>query len=461
MQTRMPFRYGIATVTSLPHIFVRLTVEIEGKTYHGLAADHLAPKWFTKNPESAPEDDIAEMLMVVRQALSFAEGLTAETPFALWRSLYDQQAAWGKAQGLAPLLTNFGVTFVERALIDAFCHAEGKPFAALLRENALGIRLGDLHPELGDAVPADLLPTDIPLSSVLARHTVGLSDPLTDADIAEADRLQDGLPQSLQACIRHYGLRHFKLKIGGNPVQDAARLGAILSTIAANVSTDDWAFSLDGNESYQSLEALRTFWDAAVANPEIAPHWSHLLFVEQPLHRNIALAPEIKAAFAAWPDHPPIIIDESDADLTSLPTALSLGYAGTSHKNCKGVFKGIGNACLLAHRRRTNPDTPYLLSGEDLSNVGPVALLEDLAVQAALGIESIERNGQHYFAGLSMYSEAVQQQALAAHPDLYRASPQGFPTLAIANGRLDLGTINAAPFGLGFTLDVAAIAEKV
>ena len=36
------------------------------------------------------------------------------------------------------------------------------------------------------------------------------------------------------------------------------------------------------------------------------------------------------------------------ATLDSLPTALALGYVGTSHKNCKGIVKGIANACLLA-----------------------------------------------------------------------------------------------------------------
>jgi hypothetical protein len=33
-----------------------------------------------------------------------------------------------------------------------------------------------------------------------------------------------------------------------------------------------------------------------------------------------------------------------------------------------------------------------MMSGEDLCNTGPIALLQDLAVMAALGIESVERN---------------------------------------------------------------------
>src|SRR5207247_7825279 len=132
----------------------------------------------------------------------------------------------------------------------------------------------------------------------------------------------------------------------------------------------------------------------------------------------------------------------------SLPQALRLGYAGTSHKNCKGVFKGIVNACLLAHRRRQQPHGSVILSGEDLANIGPVALLQDLAVCAALGIASVERNGHHYFAGLSMFPEDVQRQMLEAHGDLYHTSPQGWPTLAIRDGRLQLDSVNNAPFGI-------------
>jgi hypothetical protein len=55
----------------------------------------------------------------------------------------------------------------------------------------------------------------------------------------------------------------------------------------------------------------------------------------------------MKDGFDSWPEAPPMIIDESDAELTSLRRALELGYRGTSHKNCKGVFKGLANRCLV------------------------------------------------------------------------------------------------------------------
>ena len=92
------------------------------------------------------------------------------------------------------------------------------------------------------------------------------------------------------------------------------------------------------------------------------------------------------------------------------------------------------------------------MSGEDLCNIGPVALLQDLAVMATLGIESVERNGHHYHAGLSQFPKEVQEQVLAHHPDLYVRSPHGWPTLRIQAGRLDLASTNAAHFGFGVEL---------
>ena len=99
------------------------------------------------------------------------------------------------------------------------------------------------------------------------------------------------------------------------------------------------------------------------------------------------------------------------------------------------------------------------LSGEDLANVGPIALLQDLAIMATLGIEHVERNGHHYFKGLSAWPEPIQEPILAHHGDLYHRHPEGYPTLRIENGLLNLTTLNAAPFGLATNLDLSALAE--
>ncbi len=458
VRTRMPFKYGIATMTEAPHAFVRLRVEIDGRLATGVAADHLPPKWFTKEPQQSLDDEVAEMLRVIRQAVRRAPGTRAESAFAAWRQLWEAQAAWGRAEKLPPLLVHFGTALVERAMLEAVCRAAGRPFHQLLHANTFGVRLGDIHPELAGRAPADFLPEN-PLPAVLARHTVGLADPLQDADIGPDERLDDGLPQSLEASIRAYGLRHFKVKVSGNLDRDRERLGRLAQVIGRVCGVADYALSMDGNEQFHSLAAFREFWQNLERTEALLPLFGHhLLFVEQPFHRDVALRAEVLGSLRDWRERPPLIIDESDADLDSLPQALRLGYHGTSHKNCKGVFKGIANACLLAHLRREQPAGGFVSSGEDLANIGPVALLQDLAVCAALGIESVERNGHHYFAGLSMFPPGVQRQVAEAHPDLYRASRDGWPTLTLRDGTLRLGSVNAAALGVGPAIDVEQFA---
>lgn len=450
LKARMPFRYGIATMTEVPHVFLRLTFDIDGKLQAGVAADHLPPKWFTKDPNRALDAEIDEMLAVIRAAVGQTRNLSAATPFAFWRQLYSVQAAWGAAHKIPPLLAQFGTSLVERALIDAYCRAHRVSLAEALHDNLLGVDLGSLHPGLAGTAPRDWLP-EVPPAEVFARHTVGLSDPLTDADIPAGERVDDGLPQSLVSCIRFYGLSHFKLKINGEALRDRARLEQ-MAEIFARECGDNYAFSLDGNESFKEVAAFAGYVRDLQAGVGDAAFWSRLLFIEQPWHRDVALTPAIGELARSWPDRPPIIIDESDAELTSLPTALSLGYAGTSHKNCKGIFKSVGNACLLAQRRAAG--LPAMLSGEDLSNVGPVALLQDLAVAACLGVTSIERNGHHYFAGLSQFPAAIQEHILAHHGDLYMRSAAGWPRLDVRAGKIELGSVLRAPFGCAPVLDL-------
>jgi L-alanine-DL-glutamate epimerase-like enolase superfamily enzyme len=452
LRTRMPFKYGIATMTRMPLAFVRVMLEADGKATAGVASDLLPPKWFTKDPARPVAEEIADMLAVIQSAIALSRNLQGASPFDLWRQLYEAQLASPAGKQHPPLLVNFGTSLIERALLDAFCRHMGRPFHQLLIGNQLGVRLDAGDASLRGIGPRDLLPAR-PLASILARHTVGLADPLTDAEIPPGERLDDGLPQSLEACIRAYGLRHFKLKVNGQLERDLDRLQHIARVLAAHAPPDS-TFPLDGNEQFKSLGDFHIFWETFSHTDGLRDFQKHLLFIEQPLHRGAALAESVAEDFAKWPSRPSIIIDESDATLESLPTALRLGYDGTSHKNCKGVFKGVLNRCLLRHRQRQAGTRPLLMSGEDLCNVGPVALLQDLAVCAALGIESVERNGHHYNAGLSQLPPPVQEQVLAAHPDLYHRSPRGWPTLTIQGGRVALDSVNTAPFGTGFALDV-------
>lgn len=440
LRTRLPFRYGIVTVHQFEHCFVRVQVEVDGVAATGIAADCLAPKWFTKNPDTPIDQDVAEMKQVIAAACALAENAGgAATVFELWHRIYDDFLTANAPT--PPLLLSFGVSLIERAVIDAFCRATRTTFADAVRENRLGVVLGAIHPDLQGREPAELLPA-LPLRRIAVRHTVGLIDPLESTSI-EPPVMDDGLPQTLEACIRAYGLTHFKIKLCGDGARDRARLVDVAEVIQRNCR--NYAFTLDGNENYHTVEAFRAAWQQIAAAPELGNFLCQLLFVEQPLHRDVALSEATGEALSAWIDRPAIIIDESDGELNSLRVALACGYTGTSHKNCKGVFKGIANACLAI----TNG---ALISGEDLCNVGPVALTQDLAVMATLGIAHVERNGHHYFCGLSMFPHELQASMAKAHSDLYRWHERHFATLDVRHGAINLSSVVDAPFGYASTV---------
>jgi hypothetical protein len=337
-------------------------------------------------------------------------------------------------------------------VIDAFCRDQEVSFSTALRENRLGIQLGRIHSELSGAEPRDLLPAK-PLRSIIVRHTVGLTDPLTDSEITDDQRVSDGLPQSLEANIAAYGLTHFKVKLWGDVQRDQERVRKVAQVIAKGCG-NRYAYTLDGNENFKAVEPYREFWAGLTRDAALRDFLGHVMFVEQPLHRSVALSPEIAGAFARWPDRPPTLIDESDGTLTSVREALDLGYVGSSHKNCKGVIKGIANACLLEHRRRADQSRVYMQSAEDLTNIGPVALMQDFCVLANLGIPHAERNGQHYFKGLSMFPPAIQDTVLKSHPDSFRRHADGYATLRVENGAVEIGSLIDRHFGVGAGIDV-------
>jgi hypothetical protein len=443
---RFPFRYGIASMTEVPQLFVRTRVTAGGPSEYGLAAEGLPPKWFTKDPSTSFDQDLPEMMAVVGHAAALAADIAREPIafFDLWRELDRGQTTWAAGRGFVPLLAHLGVSLVERAVLDGLCRLARQPLHAMLRDDSLGIRLAEVYPELRGTNPAQALP-DAPLAGCHVRHTIGLADALTAADLPPGNRVDDGLPQDVEASIREYGLRYFKVKLSGSVERDLPRLRALVALVERECR-GEWFVTLDGNENFHDVRPFREFWEQARGEPALRNLWPHVVVVEQPVHRSTALTADAGRALHDWAERPPIIIDESDGAVGDVPAALDLGYVGASHKNCKGIVKGLANAAILARRRAEGQVA--VLTGEDLCILGPVALLQDLSMMALLGIDHVERNGHHYYRGLSMLPGSWQDATLAAHGDMYSRHPDGFARLRIVAGAIALGSANRAPFGV-------------
>lgn len=449
LSTRIPFRFGNAALTTSPYLFARVGISVDGARATGITSDFLAPEWFMKSTSETWVADLSLLADVVAFAVETAQKAGSQPSiFRLWQRVYETVLARAGSESWSALAAGFGASIVERAVIDAYCRAVRTTFGDALRQNTLGIVLGELHPALADISPSNLLPRK-PLRSIIARHTVGLADPLDEGEVPSDD---DGLPQTLGEVIDEYGLSYFKIKIAGEGVADRERLQRVLEIVSGHCG-HDYRFTVDANEGFGSAESFREFWGEVDASLEPAVK-KRLLFVEQPLRRDVALGTETARVFNTWTERPPLIIDESDEDAESVPRALVCGYVGTSVKSCKGIFREIGNACFVELRRQADSSTHHVVSGEDFSTLGPVSLSQDLALMASLGLTHVERNGHHYYRGLSMFPAAIQENAATEHADLYRWHDDGFATLRIERGKVTFDSILAAPFGVTSVLDI-------
>ena len=88
------------------------------------------------------------------------------------------------------------------------------------------------------------------------------------------------------------------------------------------------------------------------------------------------------------------------------------------------------------------------MSAEDLTTQAGLALQQDLALVALLGLGHVERNGHHYVRGLASLPAGEQAAWLAAHPDLYTRDGD-LVRLRIAHGRLAIGSLAGPGFAAG------------
>jgi L-alanine-DL-glutamate epimerase-like enolase superfamily enzyme len=343
MRTRFPFQYGIASLTALPHVFVHVEMVVDGCEVHGQASEGLPPKWFTKHAEMPFELEVCEMIAVIQNASRIARlAAEHETSFgAWWQALQAEQSLWAQVRQVPGLLAGLGTSLIERAVLDGLCRVAKQPLHALLRGDSLGIDLGMVRPCLKGITPREVMAAE-PLPQLQARHTIGLADPLS-----EAEPLQDGLPHTLRECVRAYGLRFFKIKLSGKVAEDVMRLREITAILLEECGAD-FHVTLDGNEQFHELEEFRDFYAQLGSEPELEPLLEALLLIEQPLHRDQALG-ESAAALRDWKDGPAIILDESDNTLDDLPRALADDGRRPRESRPRGDAARLGDGFAARH----------------------------------------------------------------------------------------------------------------
>ena len=330
VKLRLPFRFGVVTLTAAPQAFVRVRIRLQdGRQAEGGAAELLAPKWFDKDPALTNEENFEQLRKSLHLARDAYLAGGEDSAFGHFIENYGPQIALGATQGLNSLVACFGPALIDRALLDALCRALGISFFKAVAGNVAGIVAPGWQADLAAFDIGGFLAGLKPRGVIAARHTVGLADPLTAAE----KKLDDGLPETLEEVIERYRHRWFKLKVSGELKADIERLAAIASVLDARIA-DPYRASLDGNEQFSQAEEVQRLWAALREDARLKRLASSIVFIEQPIKRSHALAGDV----SALAEDKPVIIDESDDSLEAFPRARRLGYSGVSSKACKGLY---------------------------------------------------------------------------------------------------------------------------
>jgi hypothetical protein len=393
-----PFRFGAIVIEAASQAYVRAEIEIEGKgTSVGASAEMLVPKWFDKRAELTPEQTVAELprsLMIARELYLAQSGF--ETAFALHGRCLKAQVEACAREDIPPLAAAYGPAEIDKAILDALLRGAGVDFFDGMAGNIAGID-ASLSPELADGDIAQFLADRKRTPRVAVRHTVGLNDKVEgEGGVADANE--------------NSGARYFKLKLNGDPQADAARLAQIGKQLA--MLPHDYGVSLDANEQYADLAALAALIDRLDRDSALQPIAAKLLHIEQPMPRDITRASPLGRL-----SRRDFIIDEADDSYEAFAEARSLGYRGVSVKSCKGVYKAIVNATRAA--KWSSAGEKCFVTGEDLTCQSGLAVQQDIALGALIGLGHAERNGHHYVAGFDGVPTAEAEAFLARHPDLY------------------------------------------
>jgi hypothetical protein len=418
---RVPYVYGNALIHGAPEVFVHAEIEVDGRRAVGATAELLSPNWFIKEPVRGDDQTFNQLRCALRFARDiYLEHGRADTAFGLHAAGHERQRSICAAHGITPLVAAFGAAELDKAILDALLRALGLDVFTGLNRNVVGLD-ARLTPDLEDAALAEFLAGRKPAPHILVRHTIGV-----------ADRID-----ALDAVIRDTGCRYFKVKLGGDPASDCARLIGIAAELKK--LDIDYRMTLDANEQYADHPALAALIDGLLHDEALEPVVQRLLYIEQPFRRDATWTMplgDLGKSFA-------FIIDEADCGYESFPAALALGYRGISVKGGKGIYKGLLNAARCTAMAAQG--TRAFVTAEDLTCQAGLAVQQDTALAAFLGMIHAERNGHKYADGFAAAPAAEARLFSGAHPDFYAQSGEQV-RLAIRDGALAVGSLRQPGF---------------
>jgi L-alanine-DL-glutamate epimerase-like enolase superfamily enzyme len=402
---RTPYQFGGRTVDRVTLLNVNCRVRTgAGVEAWGFGSMTLGNAWAF--PAASQEAGLGAMVALAGELRTLTAACDDNGhPIDLFRVLepaYLKAAADISRARALPVPIPKLCTLVVASPFDAAVHdAYGKAFGRSCYETyGREFMSRDLSHDLGSAFKGEYLDRYIPAKPQAVMpvfHSVGASDPLEAADVL--NRIDDGLPNTLEEWIPRDGLIRFKIKLnGGNLDADferVVRIDRIVNRIQPARGVKDWKYILDFNEGCPNvgylLEFMRKVREATPTG------FDRILYIEQPTARD--LQKDRANVMHEASRLRPIVADEALTDLESLLLAREMGYTGAALKACKGQT----HAVLLAAAAQK---FGMFLCVQDLTCPG-ASLIHSAGIAARVpGNAGIEANARQFVPSANQPWEA-------------------------------------------------------
>ena len=387
---RTPIKFGGRVVNAATTVNITLEVETrDGRRGRGLGSMPLGNAWAWPSKQLSGEQTLAAMEALARRIGESAVLADVGHPLELTHDLGQHYEALADdvtqelrlSDPMSKLAILVAASPTEAAIHDAFGKTLGENSYNLLGREYVN---RDLASYLSDDFAGEYLDRYTlrqPKAKMPLYHLVGALDPLTESDIAQ--RIGDGLPESLPEWIVADGLTHLKIKLAGDDLKwDVARVLAIEKVDAETQSQrgiSQWNYSCDFNEKCENVQYVLDF--LARVNEQSSAAWQRIQYIEQPTSRDLKAHPENRMHKAA--EIKPVVIDEALVDFESLLLAREQGYSGVALKACKGHTEALlaGAAAqkfgmFLCVQDLTCPGYSFLHSASLAARIPTIAAIE-------------------------------------------------------------------------------------
>lgn len=217
-------------------------------------------------------------------------------------------------------------------------------------------------------------------------HLIGGLDKLTESEITE--KINDGLPVSLDQWIKRDGLYCFKIKLSGKDIkwdiQRTADCVKVIKNVLNSLGKSEFYITTDSNELNDSPETVIEY--LTKLNEISNEAYNALIYIEQPTERNIL---KHKFDMTKVSSLKPVLADEGLTGTDMVDAVKKLGWSGIALKTCK-----CHTADLFYYAKAV--EYGMRCSVQDLTNVG-YGLIHSAGLAARINtVKGFEYNSRQY-----------------------------------------------------------------